>query len=269
MKDNWKLKGQLRGKEGKLIGHLVSATFSHHDGAMKSEKLSIKRLGNGVIVMKKLFKAIRAQDYELVKQIIEAKPELVNCTAKQPPKKDDGQSPLQVALKTGAFDIADYLINQGADLNFMEDPSCCNSWRTPVVFDAITAAVMTSRWNTHTSYGGLQVFSTQEAADRAYEILEKMLQAGADPNRTDSYGNTGIWSFCLKASQILPSYNRTTQEESDDRLLTAELEADLLRILKLLCQYGADLTFVSPKLEMTISDYFVSPSMRKLLDRVQ
>lgn len=46
--------------------------------------------------MKKLFKAIRAQDYELVKQIIEAKPELVNCTAKQPPKKDDGQSPLQV-----------------------------------------------------------------------------------------------------------------------------------------------------------------------------
>ena len=142
--------------------------------------------------MKKLFKAIRAQDYELVKQIIEAKPELVNCTAKQPPKKDDGQSPLQVALKTGAFDIADYLINQGADLNFMEDASCCNSWRTPVVFDAITAAVMTSRWNTNTSYGGLQVFSTLEDADRAYEILEKMLQAGADPNRTDSYGNTGI-----------------------------------------------------------------------------
>lgn len=258
----------MLGKEGKLLGCLVSATFSHHNVAMKSEKLSIKRLGNGVIVMKKLFKAIRAQDYELVKQIIEAKPELVNCTAKQPPKKDDGQSPLQVALKTGAFDIADYLINQGADLNFMEDASCCNNWRTPVVFDAITAAVMTSRWNTNTSYGGLQVFSTQEDADSAYEILEKMLQAGADSNRTDSYGNTGIWSFCLKASQILPSYNRTTQEESDDRLLTAELEADLLRILRLLCQYGADLSFVSPKLEMTISDYFVSPSMRKLLDYV-
>lgn len=38
-------------------------------------------------------------------------PDLVNCVAKQPPKKDDGQSSLQVALKTGAFDIADYLID--------------------------------------------------------------------------------------------------------------------------------------------------------------
>ena len=44
------------------------------------------------------------------------KPELVNCVAKQPPKKDDGQSPLQVALKTGNFEIAKYLIDMGADL---------------------------------------------------------------------------------------------------------------------------------------------------------
>ena len=51
--------------------------------------------------MKKLFKAIRNNDLDTVRQLIEKKPELVNCTAKQPPKKDDGQSPLQVALKTG------------------------------------------------------------------------------------------------------------------------------------------------------------------------
>ncbi|MCT4595158.1 MAG: ankyrin repeat domain-containing protein [Anaeromicrobium sp.] len=37
-----------------------------------------------------------------------------------PPKKDDGQSPLQVALKTGNFQIADFLIDNGANLNFME-----------------------------------------------------------------------------------------------------------------------------------------------------
>ena len=92
--------------------------------------------------MKKLFKAIRDGNIELVKQLIDSKPELVNCTAKQPPKKDDGQSPLQVALKTGAFDIADLLIDNGADLNFMEDESCCNTWRAPVIHDAINAAVM-------------------------------------------------------------------------------------------------------------------------------
>ena len=39
--------------------------------------------------MKKLFTAIRASDLETLKQIIEKRPELVNCTAKQPPKKDD------------------------------------------------------------------------------------------------------------------------------------------------------------------------------------
>ena len=61
--------------------------------------------------MKKLFKAIRDKDLELVRLLIDSKPELVNCTAKQPPKKDDGQSPLQVALKTGAFDIADYFLD--------------------------------------------------------------------------------------------------------------------------------------------------------------
>ena len=58
--------------------------------------------------MKKFFKAIRDKDFELVSQLINSSPELVNCTAKQPPKKDDGQSPLQIALKTGAFDIADF-----------------------------------------------------------------------------------------------------------------------------------------------------------------
>ena len=76
---------------------------------------------------------------EEVKNIISMKPELVNCIAKQPPKKDDGQSPLQVALKTGNFETAEYLINMGADLNFMEDFTCCNTWRTPVVHDAINA----------------------------------------------------------------------------------------------------------------------------------
>ena len=51
--------------------------------------------------MKKLFRAIRNCDLETVHHIIANRPELVNCRAKQPPKKDDGQSPLQIALKTG------------------------------------------------------------------------------------------------------------------------------------------------------------------------
>ena len=57
---------------------------------------------------RKLFKAIRQKDNDTVWQMIQEKPELVNCAAKQPPKKDDGQSPLQVAIKTHNFEIADF-----------------------------------------------------------------------------------------------------------------------------------------------------------------
>ncbi len=219
--------------------------------------------------MKKLFKAIREKNFELVSQLINSSPDLVNCTAKQPPKKDDGQSPLQVALKTGAFDIAEYLIDHGADLNFMENESCSNTWRTPVIHDAINAAVMSSRWNTNNQYTGFKVFSTEEDAISARTLLEKMLQLGADINKLDSHGNSGIWRFCLQANQILPRFNYTTNCECDDRIFTAELEADLLNILKLLYRHGADLRYVSPNVGLTVKEFYANGSMAKLLSQVE
>ncbi|MBQ6890176.1 MAG: ankyrin repeat domain-containing protein [Oscillospiraceae bacterium] len=219
--------------------------------------------------MKKLFKAIRDKDLELVRLLIDSKPELVNCTAKQPPKKDDGQSPLQVALKTGAFDIADYLIDQGADLNFMEDESCCNAWRAPVIHDAINAAVMSSRWNTNNPYTGFEVFSSEEKAVYSRTILEKMLQKGANVNKLDSFGNSGIWRFCVQVNQILPSFNYATNTESDDRIFTIELETDLLIVLNLLCKYGADLGYVSPNTGLTVKEFYPNGSMAKLLSHVE
>ena len=219
--------------------------------------------------MKKLFKAIRDKNIELVKQLIINDPVLVNCTAKQPPKKDDGQSPLQVALKTGAFDIADFLIDNGADLNFMEDESCCNTWRAPVIHDAINAAVMRSRWNTNNPYMGFEVYSTEENAITARKLLEKMLQLGSDINLLDSSGNSGIWRYCLQANQILPRFNYATNCECDDRIFTVELETDLLSILKLLCKYGADLSYVSPNVGLTVKAFYANGSMAKLLSQVE
>lgn len=219
--------------------------------------------------MKKLFKAIRDKNIELVKQLIINDPVLVNCTAKQPPKKDDGQSPLQVALKTGAFDIADFLIDNGADLNFMEDESCCNTWRAPVIHDAINAAVMSSRWNTNNPYTGFEVYSTEENAITARKLLEKMLQLGSDINMLDSFGNSGIWRYCIQANQILPRFNYATNCECDDRIFTVELETDLLSILKLLCKYGADLSYVSPNVGLTVKAFYANGSMAKLLSQVE
>lgn len=217
--------------------------------------------------MKKLFQAIRKKDIEQVKQIIQQKPELVNCVAKQPPKKDDGQSPLQVSLKTGAFEIAEYLMDMGADLNFMEDASCCNAWRAPVLHDAINAAVMNSRWNTNDSIMGFRVFSTKQDADRAYRVLERMIASGADVNALDSYGSSGIWRFCLQAAQILPAYNYSTHCESDNRIFTRELEEDLTRIVSLLSLHHADFSYVSPNTKLSVMDFYKEGAVARLLKK--
>ena len=190
--------------------------------------------------MKKLFQAIRKQDLETVRQLLTKHPELISCTAKQPPKKDDGQSPLQVALKTGAFPIAELLLDLGADVNFIEAEDCRSGWRAPAVHDAINAAVMTSRWNL-VRPEGLEVFHTEEEANRAFRLLERMTALGADVNAADSYGNTGLWRLCLQARQILPSYNRREGCLSGDRVLTPELEADLSQVFRLLKASGMEI----------------------------
>lgn len=190
--------------------------------------------------MKKLFVAIRHSDIDSVKALIEKKPELIRCTAKQPPKKDDGQSPLQVAIKSGNFEIAHYLLNMGADVNFMESDDCCNEWRAPALHDAIRAAVMESRWNCINYEGKTEVFGTKEKADAAFSLLKRMLEQGADVKRKDSCGNSALVRAILDAAQILPGYNYSTGEISDNRIFTDELREDLTRIFKLLFEHGAD-----------------------------
>jgi len=56
----------------------------------------------------------------------------------------------------------------------------------------------------------------------------------------------------MQASQILPTMNRFTGELSTERMLTAELEADLKRIFRLLLRYGADVSYVRPDINMTV-----------------
>ncbi len=217
--------------------------------------------------MKKLFQAIRKGDLHAVRELLDKKPELIACTAKQPPKKDDGQSPLQVALKTGQLAIAELLLDRNADVCFIESPDCCNAWRAPVIHDAINAAVMLSRWNVYDEllYGGLKVFSTQEDACRAYQILARMIGMGADVNAVDSYGNSGIWRACLQARQILPAYNYQTGTVSDNRRLTPELKDDLMRIFSLLHESGADFDYCKPNETMSVRTMFASEPLTQFL----
>lgn len=219
--------------------------------------------------MKKLFLAIRHGDLQKVKDLIDNDPELVHCTAKQPPKKDDGQSPLQVALKTGNFDIANYLLDMGADPNFMESEDCYyNKWRAPALHDAIRAAVMESRWSVQR--GGwrgepvyYEVMSKSEVTEQAYRVLGKMISFEGDVNKLDSVGINSVWRFFLDANQVLP-------RDDEDKVyqFTDEVHGDMLRILKLLKSSGARFDIVHPATGWTVSQYFTKGAAKTLLEEI-
>jgi len=204
--------------------------------------------------MKKLFTAIRKCDLDNVKTILEKSPNLISCVSTGAPKKDEGQSPLQVALKASSSEIINYLLDMGADVNFMESADCGNPWRAPVIHDAINRAIMCSRWNV-TSPDGLEVFSTEEAANEAFEILKRIISLGADVNGKDSFANAGLCRACLQARQILPFAN------SNVRVLTEDLKSDISRIFKLLIDNGADLNYIKPNAtgKTYIEDYGSEP----------
>lgn len=188
--------------------------------------------------MKKLFSAIQKNDLQAVKALLDQTPSLVNCVLKAPPKKFDGQSPLQVALKTACTDMIELLLTYQPDVNFMESETCINEWRAPVIHDAINRAVMCSRWNVN-GPDGLREFNTKQEADDAFRILQRIIGLGANVNAKDSYGNACMDRACLQATQILPRVG-------SGRILTDALREDLSRIFALLITEGADMEYIAP-----------------------
>lgn len=209
--------------------------------------------------MKKLFVAIRQGDFETVTALLDRKPELVACTAKAPPKKDIGQSPLQVAIKTGNFVIAHLLLDRGADVNFMEAEDCGSDFRIPVVQDAIHAAVDCTRWNVHWPPEGYRVYRTKAQADEAYALLERMISMGADLMKRNSNGRMALDTALLAARQIIPSFHYGERRYLENRQLTPELDEDLMRIFKLIITAAPQITW---------SHYFIRPEETLLLQYI-
>ncbi|MBR6473431.1 MAG: ankyrin repeat domain-containing protein [Firmicutes bacterium] len=171
--------------------------------------------------MKKLFTVLRQGNIDELKRLIAKDPDLVNCVAGPTPKKDHGQSPLQVALKTGRIDIAEFLVDNGADLNFMEAEDDDPGLRAPVIFDAITAAITSL------------CYRRFDTSDKALALLEKMISLGADVNVFTSNGlGTMNWAI-MKADQIIsdPGIYAESQNEARKKLAA---------VLDLLIDNGVD-----------------------------
>ena len=172
--------------------------------------------------MKKLFDAIKKNNISEVKALVEKDFTLVNCVSGTNPKKDIGQSPLQVALKNGSFDIAEYLIGCGADINFMEADEVDSILKTPVLFDAITATLESL------------CYYQYEVSDRAICLAEKIVNMGADLNKRASNGSDVIGWAISRAAKIIniPSGYKEVQEA---------VRIKLTAILDLLIDNGADI----------------------------
>ena len=68
--------------------------------------------------MKKLFTSIRQGKLGEVARILDKNPSLISCLAKAPPKKDDGQSPLMVAIKSDNLEVAHLFAGSGRGCKF-------------------------------------------------------------------------------------------------------------------------------------------------------
>lgn len=182
--------------------------------------------------MRVLFKEIRCGDMAAVADRLDKNPELVNDVAIAPPKKDDGQSALQVAIKSAHADIAMLLIERGADIHFRET-SAINAWNMPVLHHAVMASVLSSRFARDWALPGrppdIEVLSTVEQFETWFAVLDTLLSRGADPAQVDSFGNAALNRAVLDARQII-----------EDPPLVPELAVDLHRVFDRLLAAGVD-----------------------------
>lgn len=215
--------------------------------------------------MKKLFTAIKKHDFNLVKEILEDKPDLIDCVASQPPKSDDGKSLLQVAIKDGTIEIANYLLDKGADVNFIESDTSSNGWQMPVIQDAISLAIMKTRWCVVDTQGNEIIQHTKEESDEAFLLLKRMIDLGADLNRVDSKGNTTLEKAAMQAQQIMPLYNSNTGQYTEKRKITNDLRSDLERIFSLLFEHGLTSNVKMRTSNMTVKEFYSKHPLNEFL----
>jgi ankyrin repeat protein len=178
--------------------------------------------------IKEFFKAIRNSDLERVDELIKLNKEYISICNFAPPKKDDGQSGLQVSFKTGNFEIARLLIESGADVNFIEE-SEINDWTAPVLHDCIRAAI----FNTETLEKDPCNFN------KAKSLLTLMLSKGADPNGIDSYGNNCLHRAILDSQQMI----KHPYAQIENGLLLNQLKAVFYELI----EAGAEVKLANDK----------------------
>ena len=213
-----------------------------------------------------MFNAIKSDDFKEVKRLIETQPELARAVAPKKPAETMGMSPLQVALNTGWHrEIAWFLLENGADVNYMAGPEYKlygSSVGYPVLFDAVCSAVRNARrYVQDCQTGDFHWVHTNEEADLSFSFLKRMIELGADVNKTDYDGRNSLMEAVAEANKLCPIVNPETGRLHDSLPITPEMTEDLHRIFKLLIDIGADRGNKSTYSKKTIREHYAAETI--------
>lgn len=205
----------------------------------------------------RLFAAIRDNDYDRVKAIIDAEPELVNSVAPKRPLDTRGMSPLQVALSTGWHkDIADLLLDRGADVNYLAGDEWKSTDPMPVLFCAVNVALYNARRYEMDKNNDFVWRHGKAETDRAFGLLQRFVSLGADVNKPDKYGRNSLFEAVSSANMTGPLRDYQNGGFFPGRKMTPEQSEDIRRVIKFLIDSGADKTCVSSYTKKDITGTF-------------
>lgn len=211
---------------------------------------------------KDIFTVIKEDDLETVKAMIADNPALVNAVAPKKPVDTKGMSPLQVSLTTDwHMDIADFLLDSKADVNYMEPAEFHVPQAHPVLHDAVCVAI----WNTRRyeyvnaddpDNNEFAWVHTKANSDRAYALLKRMIDLGADVNAVNNYNDNALHEAVQQAHYLCPARNPMTGKFYLSPKITPELVEDFQRIFRLLIQSGADTENRNSYNKKTIREFY-------------
>jgi ankyrin repeat protein len=141
------------------------------------------------------------------------------------PSGGDQSTPLLVAVINGNYDLAQELLDRGADPNLVSDDGA-----SPLF------ATLNIEWSLRTWYPQPQMFRSQNTS--YLDLMEALLVAGADPNQRTA---THIWYASYNAGRMGVDFTGATP------FWRAAYAADV-KAMKLLVAYGADPNISTMKL---------------------
>lgn len=189
--------------------------------------------------MKKLFTCIRQGKLDEVARILDKKPELIACLAKAPPKKDDGQSPLMVAIKSDNPEVAHLLLDRGADVNFRDAPTQPHNESAPIWYNAVGQCFLRARHTVGPGIGRTKQF---------FELLCRLLDMGMDPNQkfTNDMMTLGAWQYALNEYDSFAHDYYSDWNVEGNKTENRQLREMLKAVLDQLLAHGADIHDFEP-----------------------